>query len=129
MSEAHAMQHDDAEAEAPFDPIIHASETMIGDLVMLVRDECQALRRPWDELPPNEQQAYFDRWESRVTRAVQQAVFKDGDVRIVLQARNGTGAHDLADCTDRSVLVTIPEDVEYAYGGGVPGKQIGLPLS
>jgi len=112
-----------------------ASETMLGTLKDLVKQELAAAQKPWQAMSEQEQSDALHRIEMSLRQAIikatkliasegrqsmaatlEQVVFKDG-IKVVLKIPKGSAhSHELADHSQKSVFLVLSDPDQHMGG-------------
>ena len=122
------------------EPVVKATQTMLGDLMHCVIDLAKALPEPWQQLSEARQRNWLDTVERQLTQAIENTIgllasrdwtataatvdtvtFKSGGVKAALKIAHATqGAHQIADSAGQQVLIIICDHEEFTAGEGKP---------
>lgn len=120
-----------SENQESVEHLIHGATSMTGDLMSMILDMAKALPKPWQQMSEVDQEMWLEKVDIRVTAAVEKCVniiasrdaapfpavvdsvtFKSG-VKISLKMDKASeGAHQVADHTGHSVLITVVETAD-----------------
>lgn len=124
-----------------------ARETMLGDLMNVVLDQVKSAKDVWQKLGERDQEDMLTRIQLGCANAVNKAIsfiavngntdyvmadvesvtFKDG-VKAVLKIPYRTvGAHALADCEGRKVMIVMPDPEEFGNTDTAPKAEADQP--
>lgn len=125
-------QQDEAETPAGI-----ARETMLGDLMQVVKSELSAQTEPWRKMTEEEQTKALERICKGVESAIDEAVriiatenrpiisatvdsvtFKDGIKATIKLPQHSPGGHELADSTGHMVMIVVGGSEAYKGGAG-----------
>lgn len=124
------------EATAPDLNAVQLAEESVGtQLLKALVQEIQHLQKPWQNMPAAQQQHVLDRLTNAVRENVQKAVkmiasqghtcmnasvesvtFKDGVKAVLKLPRGNVDNHELAESTDRQVLIVIMNAEQHTDG-------------
>ncbi len=117
-----------------------AKETLLGDLMNVVLEEIKAAPDVWQKMSESHQTLVIERIQNRCHSAVNQVVsivatngntdyamcdvesvtFKDGVKAVLKMPIRTEGAHALADCEGRKVMVVMPDPEEFGNTDSAP---------
>jgi hypothetical protein len=114
-----------------------ARETMLGDLMQVIKSELSAQTEPWRKMTEEQQTQALERICKGVESAIDEAVriiatenrpvitatvdavtFKDGIKATIKLAKHSPGGHELADSTGHQVMIVVGGAEAYKGGAG-----------